>query len=796
MTREKIELVVKGYLLKDKKGTILTWLFLCFVTAFLLVGNQLFANVEMANRLNAEALEGKQHATYFGLSEEEFLKIKEWDFVAEAGQSFSLGCTEDGTSFAYIDEVFRNLGATVADSNIKETIDGRWAEKADEVVFTQNYMEKYGLQVGDKVCVNLTATDADTGDEMFSIPNLDLTIVGVIHNVTGFIDRKTGYVSWQLADSIIKEKGGTVNVEVRFDRQEKITEYFDALNAYLGYEGEALEALNGRKNLMLVDAVDDSGELKNKNRMMNFAIWLICVMVVYHIFYNRLSEKRRDFMALRKIGFQPKDLLKITGIEMLLLVCMGVVTGILAGSLVNQALYSQVMKVFIHDYDAGQLVSSALSWKAMGSTVLMILLMLLPTIAMILVQLRTVMPVEVMGGRRKDRKKMVLAMTIVSLTAILISSLGIQDNHSDEGILYVKTYVPGELQITAGSVFENMRGGDIPAISDEALKEMEEIPGISQIQDYEIDYESGVFLCEEKQSLNPEGSFYEAFLEMEQKTDGRNQCLYNVTLVATDHMEALVPSYDEKRDGPVAIMEGDLVKTLNLNVGDAVTLYDSSLVGAKSKDECSAVDVKLLDVQNIILSENHLGGNLLIVDRQTADFFGGERDRQVVNVWTEEGREPAVSLQLERLSEHYGYSFHSVSRQAQQYMDSDRNQKVMHWFFIILLAGIGTLIYFNAAFTNLLNRRRDFAVMHKIGIRKKEMYGKALKEGLCQGLIAAAMICMGQVALCISTKQWAVHMFAAIDGGVVMVCMLFPVFILYHILGRQRGKKGWRLNGR
>lgn len=148
MDRKKTLSVVRGYLFKEKRNTVLTSLFLCLATVFLLIGNQLFANVQSANRLNAQTLEGRQHVTYSDVSEAEFQKIKACDFVAEAGLSFHLGQAEDGTAFDYIDESFRDLGATVAEANIKQVINGRWAQKEGEAVFTKNYMEKYGLELG------------------------------------------------------------------------------------------------------------------------------------------------------------------------------------------------------------------------------------------------------------------------------------------------------------------------------------------------------------------------------------------------------------------------------------------------------------------------------------------------------------------------------------------------------------------------------------------------------------------------------------------------------------------------
>ncbi len=785
MDRKKILSVVRGYLFREKTNTVLTGLFLSFVTVFLLIGNQLFANVRMADRLNAEALEGRQHVTYSDISEPEFQKIKACDFVADAGMSFHLGQTEDGTAFEYIDESYRDLGAAVAEANIKQAIEGQWAQKEEEAIFTKNYMEKYGLELGDTVTVNLTATDADTGDVTFRIPNLTLTVVGVIDNVTGFTDRKNGYVSEALARKILREKNGRVNVVIRFADEEKIPENIDKLNAYLGYGEEEAETLKTRINYMLAEAVSDGGTLKKQNTVMNVTVWLVCALVVYNIFYNRLFEKKRDFIALRKMGVQTKELMKIAGIEFLILVLIGFVTGILAGYFLNQAVYGEIMKAFAHAYDAEGLVSPELSWGSVRNTAGMFLFIIIPGLAGLMLQLQNTMPKEVMRGKRKNIRRQVLALLIVSLSAILISVLGIQDNHSDEGILFVKEYVPGDLQVTAGSIYENIQGGDIPSISDSVFQEMKAAPGVREVQDYEINYDRGIFLCEEREELNPDSGNYESMLAMEQDIDGKKQCLYNLVLATTEQMEALVPGYDEKRDDPVAIMEPELAKTLNLEIGDMFTIYDEQLVIDGSKDGCKSARVKLLDTRNIILSENHIGGNLLIVDRETAEGFSGGLYRQVVNVWTEESGETVAASNLESISDTNGYSFRNAGRQIQKYIDSNHCQKVMHWFFIVILAVIGLLVYFNTVFANLLNRRNDFKIMHKIGIRKKEMHWMVMKEGLRQGCMAAGVAVIVQGILSMSRQESFFRIFAATDAGVVTACVLFPVFILWYVFQKK-----------
>ena len=785
MDRKKTLSVVRGYLFKEKRNTVLTSLFLCLATVFLLIGNQLFANVQSANRLNAQTLEGRQHVTYSDVSEAEFQKIKACDFVAEAGLSFHLGQAEDGTAFDYIDESFRDLGATVAEANIKQVINGRWAQKEGEAVFTKNYMEKYGLELGDTISVSLAATDADTGDVTFRIPDLTLTVVGVIDNATGFTDRKNGYVSEALAEKILREKNGRVNAVVRFADEEKITENLDKLNAYLGYGEEESETLKTQINYMLAEAVTDGGTLKKQNTAMNFTIWLGGVLVVYNIFYSRLFEKKWDFIALRKIGFQRKDLMKIAGMEFLILILIGFAAGILAGYFLNQAVYGEIMNAFAHAYDAEGLVSSELSRDSVGNTAVMLLLMAIPGMAGIMFQLQNALPTEFMRSKRKNAGKQVLALLIVSLSAILISILGIQDNHSDEGILFVKEYVPGDLQVTAGSIYENIQGGDIPSISDSVFQEMKAAPGIRQVQDYKINYDRGIFLCEDRGKLNADSGNYESMLAMEQEIDGKKQCLYNLVLATTENMEALAPGYDEKEDGHAAIMEPELAKTLNLEIGDTFTIYDEQLIANGSKEGCKSARVKLLDIRNVILSENHIGGNLLVVDGETAKAFPGGLYRQVVNVWTEEGLEAVAASNLERISDMNGYSFRNANSQIQKYIDSDHSQKVMQCFFIIILAVIGLLVYFNTIFTNLLNRRNDFKIMHKVGIRKKEMYWMVMKEGLCQGGVAAGIVMIVQAAWSAGRQETFFSMFAVTDAIVVAACALFPFFILWYMFHKK-----------
>ena len=536
---------------------------------------------------------------------------------------------------------------------------------------------------------------------------------------------------------------------------------------------------------MIADAVEDNGSLKKQQKIMNIMIWIVCVMVLYNIFYNRFFEKKRDFMNLRKLGFQTWDLYKIAGSEFFILLMLGVIAGILLSYWLNRIIYSGLMQIFIHTYDVKNFVSSELSISGIRNAACMLLLVIVPSIATMAAQLKAAAPVEIMRNKRKNYKKILISMMIVSMLSILISILGVQDNQSDAGIMYVKDYVPGDLQLTAGCIFENIFGENIPEISKQTMRSVKEIPGVVQTQNYDINYGKDLFLCQEKCKLNKDGGFYSSMEEMEQDIDGKRQCLYTVMLVTTDHIQAIVPSYhkgDKKEH--VAIMEGELANTLNLKPGDVFTLYDETLIKNASKKGCTSVEVKLLDTQNIVLSENHLGGNLLIVDSETAKLFSGKWFTQIMNIWVEEGKEAIVSANIKRMAEYDSLSFHSAKEQMQGYVDSDHRQKMLQIFFIVLLACIGVFTHYNTLYANLLNQRNDFLVMHKIGIRKDEMYFKVIKEGAWHGILALTFVVAAQIFLCLRRQIGFGNLFLITDAVIIISCMLFPAIIMFIIFRR------------
>ena len=85
---------------------------------------------------------------------------------------------------------------------------------------------------------------------------------------------------------------------------------------------------------------------------------------------------------------------------------------------------------------------------------------------------------------------------------------------------------------------------------------------------------------------------------------------------------------------------------------------------------------------------------------------------------------------------------------------------------------------------NLLNSRNSFILMHRIGIRRSEIYRSILKEGAVQGILALTVTGAVQGILCISRKELFPVIFAAVDAGVVITGILFPGAALYYVFHR------------
>lgn len=374
-----------------------------------------------------------------------------------------------------------------------------------------------------------------------------------------------------------------------------------------------------------------------------------------------------------------------------------------------------------------------------------------------------------------------MALSIAILAALLASLLSVQDNGSDSGIIYVKTYVPGDLQVTSGSLGDGMAGQKAPSLPDQVLQEIRENKDIKQIQSYSVAYEKGVFLCEEKSQLKKDFiGYYNTLTETETEIDGKKQCLYNLVLAATDNFKALVPSYREDSKKHPVILEDRMAKTLDLEIGDTFTIYGEEIMGRGSKEGTRSVTVTLIDTrEDMVLSENHVGPNLLITDRETAEIFSGKLSRQVINIWVDEGKENAVMAGLGRMEALKGCALHSARQQMQEYKDSDRNQAIMHSFFIVLLVFIGILAYFNTIFSNIMGRREDYSIMHKIGMIKWEMYKMAAKEGLFHALAAVSLLVMLQAAFCAARKIGFGMAFFMADIGLFVTCSIAPVLILF-----------------
>lgn len=825
MNRKKVYKLVKGYLLKDKRQTVIIGIFLSIMVAIFLIGNQMFHNVDQVNIVNAQALAGKQHVKYYDVPVEQAKVIEELPYVKSVGKLFDIGRLEDGTGLAYEDNKDKELMAEVAHKNIKSVKQGHWAQKKDEVVFTEYYMELYHLKIGETIKVTINKSDS-LGNLVYTVKNLTLRIVGIIDNKPGFTDEKIGYVSKELSEQYIKEYGGNYLVSVELKGKKNIDKRIDEITKKIGYTDSAAKV---NKNTMLIQSLRDSWSYKSQSIGMNLILWLICILVIYNIFNNRFENRRKEYGLLRGLGFEMKDLRQLIGSEIAVFMIIAFIAGLCEGAIVNKLIYKKMIFAMLEQYDTSHVLTSNITFKSIIITAIMIVLVCIPVLVETIIRMKNITPVNIMKETidkhirvsqfrkkrnqrvknnlyaytlimlQKNRKKRNLTIVIMLLAVTLICVMAYQRNGSDNGIKYVKQYIPEDLQLSVGNRVEEFTfGRDSASFSPESIEKVRKIPSVKNIQTYALI--NDLFLCTKKDELDKkerkDDLDKESISEIEDaekhhisKIGKDDYVTFNVIIAATNDIGKLL--HGEKGKSTHGVILSDyLCKMYKLTIGDKFTIYDSSIMGAENLDAAKSVDVEVLKTEGLtVLAEEYIGPNIIITDEETAKEFSDKLDYKIINIDVKDGKEGQTLYKLNNMPELSDASIRSAKESMKSFEESYSSQEAIRYFFIILLIEIAAITYINSTFANLLSRVKELSMLHKIGVSVKEMYWMILREGLSYSMTSVTLIVFMQIVLFIfdrCTERFAIdsgmiYLFILVDAGVLIICSVVPMIIFTYI---------------
>lgn len=828
MNRKKIYKLVKGYLLKDKRQTILIGLFLCIMVGIFLVGNQMFDNVDQVNVINAQTLAGKQHVKYYYVPIEQAKVIEKLPYVKAVGKLYDIGSSADGTGFAYEDDKDRELLAEVAHKNIKNVKQGRWAQKEDEVVFTENYMELYHLKIGDTVKITLNKYDS-IGELVYTVKNQTLKIVGIIDNKPGFTDEKTGYISKELSEKYIKKYGGEYVVSVELKGNKNIDKRINEITKKIGYTDNTAQV---NKNAMLIQSLRDSWVYKSQSIGMNLILWFICILVIYNIFNNRFENRRKEYGLLRGLGFEMKDLRHLIGSEVAVFMIIAFIAGLCVGTIVNKLIYKKMIFAMLEQYDTSHVLTSNITFKSIIITVIMIVLVCIPVLIGTIIRIKNITPANIMKEildkhirvsqfrkkrnkkvknnlyaytlimLQKNRKKRNLTIVILLLAVTLISIIAYQRNGSDNGIKYVKQYIPEDLQISIGNRNQEFTLGidstSSASFSTECIEKVKKISSIKSIQTYALI--DGFFLCMKRDELDKKERRDEldkdTISEIEntekqqtQKIGKDDYVIQNVIIAATNDIGKLLNSEKGESTHEV-ILSGYLCQLYKLAIGDKVTIYDSGIMCSDNIDEAKSVEVEVLKTEGLtVLSEEYIGPNFIITDEKTAKELADKLDYKIINIDVKDGKEGQTLYKLNSMPELSDASIRSAKESMKSYEESNSSQEAIRYFFVILLIAIAAITYINSTFANLLSRVKELSMLHKIGVSVKEMYRMILREGLSYSITSVIIILFMQIALIIFDRcterfiidSGMIYLFILVDAGVLIICSVVPMIIFTYM---------------
>ncbi len=338
------------HLMMNKKRTIVTIIGLILSTSLMVGIGLLLSSMQRAMMENAIELNGKQHAEFGSVTEEEKNFISNNINVSD---SYSYGAV----GFAKLDTVRPKIYLFIASAEndcfaTEKIIKGRYPVSNDEIVIP-SHMEQYGsdLDIGDTITldvgyrmfegdklwnndINLLYSyneDGSTSIEETFVPveKKTYTVVGIIEKSNKENYSSPGFLAFTTNEPDIKD----YHVFVNYHNVKKTFEYTEEISANLN--NQATSSTND--SLLYYYGVSRYQNI-NETFLSSLIIMLSlvsigCIIVIYNSFAISTMERKKSFGLYASLGATPRQIKYTVFFEAFVVGAIGISLGILAAFL-------------------------------------------------------------------------------------------------------------------------------------------------------------------------------------------------------------------------------------------------------------------------------------------------------------------------------------------------------------------------------------------------------------------------------------------------------------------------------
>lgn len=747
--------VVKSYIVKNKKNSLLIIVSIIISTALFLVMNIISEDARniMINQAKQEL--GLKNVSYWNPTNKQVKDIENNSRVDKIGKSMLLGLHEIGHAqtlqILWDDKVAQEI------NKCYELKEGKFPTKENEIAVDSWYIDQKKMKnpIGQTIKLNYSRPKAN-GDTLYR-GKKDFKIVGILKSDSILKEQgmSIGAISEECAIKNIPVKDKYDQVMLTFKKEKNIPKQVEKL-----VKEENLNKDYMNLNNKLIIAMSDSMSLKIPYIIINMVLAFTTILLIYNIFYILVSNRTKDFGILRAVGFIPKDVLKIMILEIFIYSIISIPIGLLLGEVISNLFRDYVIGV-IYNIDYANSIKSP---NYMSTYIISALLSTFTVIISVYKPLRLCSKIDPMICiRRNDEKIKINQKSIISKFMNKfykdygnIASKNIQRNKKRTNVaitsmviifflmftVYTKStsnflndgglrwWIPGEYllhNIDINTVTKNEKSYDKTT-----LKYIQNIDGVKEVNAYRNKH---FIIQTDDKHMNKTSEYWKTNKHIEQNSEVKNgEKIYNnpTEFLGIEDIKILDDVLIDGKENlnklnkePYIYIDKIASEGLNLKKGDKVNI-NFNITDPKTGDYKETKSKEFIIggiIKNLPLTAQAGTSISGVMSVNQMNKFTGISTYERFDIWTGKfANQKNIESELNKIIENSGKGILIPYKSESAGLEKSDNQKTM---IMTLVVGVIVLLSLfnccNTIVTSINSRSREFALFRGIGISKDEV---------------------------------------------------------------------------
>ncbi|KGJ50804.1 ABC transporter permease [Clostridium sp. NCR] len=747
--------VVKSYIMKNKKNSLLIIVSIIISTALFLVMNIISEDARniMINQAKQEL--GLKNVSYWNPTNKQVKDIENNSRVDKVGKSMLLGLHDIGH-----DQTLQILW----DDNVAQEInkcyelkEGKLPTKENEIAVDSWYIDQKEMKkpIGQTIKLNYMKPKAN-GDTLYT-GKKDFKIVGVLKSDSILKEQgmSIGAISEECAIKNIPVKDKYDQVMLTFKKEKNIPKQAEKL-----VKEENLNKDYMNLNNKLIIAMSDSMSLKIPYIIINMVLAFTTILLIYNIFYILVSNRTKDFGILRALGFIPIDVSKIMILEIFIYAIISIPIGLLLGEVISNLFRDYVIGV-IYNIDYANSIKSP---NYMSTYIISALLSIFTVIISVYKPLRLCSKIDPMICiRRNDEKIKINRKSIINKFMNKfykdygnIASKNIQRNKKRTNVaitsmviifflmftVYTKSTsnflnagglrwcIPGEYllhNIDINTVTKNEKSYDKTT-----LKYIQNIDGVKEVNAYRNKH---FIIQTDDKHMKKTSEYWKTNKHIEQNSEVKNgEKIYNnpTEFLGIEDIKILDDVLIDGKENlnklnkePYIYIDKIASEGLNLKKGDKVNI-NFNITDSKTGDYKETKSKEFIIggiIKNLPLTAQAGTSISGVMSVNQMNKFTGISTYERFDIWTNKlSNQKNIESELSKIIENSGKGILIPYKSEAAGLEKSDNQKAM---IMTLVVGVIVLLSLfnccNTIVTSINSRSREFALFRGIGISKDEV---------------------------------------------------------------------------